>query len=145
MIVITDRTSRLRASFYGASGNRHHEVSVDAPVVPVEGFGVPLPDHGYGADADADYVEGMLGMSAGESDDAAENAAVCEAESPPRTKVKKQDNRPSPKTDSKEQHQSVEIAQLKEQVNQLQQLLQQQIQTASQTSTQSKKRSCVMQ
>ena len=145
MIVIADRTSRLRASFYGASGSRHHEVGVDALVVPVDGFGVTLPDHGHDADADADYVEEVHGMSAGESNDDADNAAVVEAESPPRNIVKKQDIRPSPKTDSKERHQRVEIAQLKEQVNQLQQLLQQQIQTASQTSTQSKKQSCMMQ
>ncbi len=110
LIIITDRTSRLRASFYR---NSHHAAETE------DSFQESDADSEKGSDA------GSVGLPA-------EAIYEYEFQSPPRTPFKRQDNRPSPKTGSQEQ----ELTKLRDQVEQLQQLLlsqQQLLQSQQQT------------
>lgn len=103
MIVITDRTVRLRASFYR---NIHHAA---------EG------DEGHLPEADAELEKRSDAGSVGHLDQEEVNEYL---HTPPRTPHKRQDNRPSPKTGNNQ-----ELIDLREQVEQLKQLLLSQQQT----------------
>ena len=116
MIVITDRTSRLRASFHR---NSYHAAEA-------EGLSQESEDG-----SEKGYDAGSGGLPEGAFHESDQHL-----HSPPRTPLKRQDNRSSPKTGSKEQ----ELTKLQDQVEQLQQLVQSQQQLLqSQQQTQAPK------